>query len=156
MPNGWSTVRNMAQSFLRSAGREGLSASSVLSTLQEAGLGYRRTDFLADYRNYQRIPVQYEQMKYVGYDKRLADFNYIELPRFQKGNYAYVVDVKVLNPLTGATFDMRTTVSSDQALSRRQASEAGVESLLPAIDLSQFEVLGYDWENAYHLSGSEW
>ena len=156
MPNGFSTVRNMAQSFLRSAGREGLSANSVLNTLRETGLGYRRTDFLSDYRNYQRIPSQYETMKYVGGDKRLADFNYIELPRFQKGNYAYVVDVKVLNPATGDVFDMRTTVSSDGALTRAQANNAGVEAVIPAIDHSKFEILGYDWENAYHLIGTEW
>ena len=156
MSNGWSKPRTMAQAFLRAGGKEGLGANSVLNTLREAGLGYRRTDFLSDYRNYQRIPSQYETMKYVGGDKRLANYNYIELPRFQKANYAYVVDVKVSDPATGREFDMRTTVSSDMALTRRQANEAGVEGVLPAIDFSKFDVIGYDWENAYHLAGTEY
>ncbi|GAJ13012.1 unnamed protein product [marine sediment metagenome] len=156
MPNGFSKVRNMAQSFLRSGGREGIGANTLLNTLRETGLGYRRTDFLSDYRNYQRIPVQYDQMKYVGGDKRLANYNYIELPRFQKANYAYVVDVKVRDPATGREFDMRTTVSSDMALTRRQSNEAGLEGVLPAIDQSKFDIIGYDWENAYHLAGTEW
>jgi len=156
MPNGWTSPRRMAQAFLRSGGKEGLSANSVLNTIRKAGIGYRRTDFLSDYRNYQRIPVQYDQMKYVGGDKKMADYNYIELPRFQKSNYAYVVDVKVRDPATGREFDMRTTVSSDLALTRRQANEAGLEGVLPAIDFSKFDVIGYDWENAYHLTGTEW
>ena len=156
MPDGFTKVRNLAQSFLRSGAREGLSAQSVLTSLRETGLGYRRTDFLSDYRNYQRIPVQEETMKYVGYDKRLADYNYIGVPRFQKASYAYVVDVKVRDPATGREFDMRTTVSSDLALTRRQANEAGIEGVLPAIDFSKFDVISYDWENAYHLIGSEW
>lgn len=156
MPNGFSAPRRMAQAFLRAGGREGLSAGSVFRTLRETGLGYRRTDFLKDYRNYQRIPVQSETMKYVGGDKRLANYNYIEMPRFQKSNYAYVIDVKVRDPATGREFDMRTTVSTDMALTRRQANEAGIEGVLPAIDLSKFDVIGYDWENAYHLTGTEW
>jgi len=156
MPNGFSKARNMAQSFLRAGAREGLGASQLLNTLKEAGLGYRRKDFLSDYRNYQRIPVQYETMKYVSDDKRLANYNYIETPRFQKGNYAYVVDVKVRDPATGREFDMRTTVSSDAALTRRQASEAGIEGVEPSIDFSKFDVIGYDWENAYHLIGTAW
>jgi len=156
MPNGWSKARSMAQSFLRAGGKEGIGSNAILSTIRDAGLGYRRTDFLKDYRNYQRIPSQSEIMKYVGGDKRLAEFNYIELPRFQKGNYAYVIDVKVLNPATGDVFDMRTTVSSDNALTRRQATEAGVDAVIPSIDASKFDILGYDWENAYHLIGTEW
>lgn len=156
MPNGFTKARRMAQSFLRAGGREGIGANTLLNTIREAGLGYRRTDFLKDYRNYQRIPVQSETMKSVGGDKRLANYNYIELPRFQKGNYAYVVDVKVRDPATGREFDMRTTVASDLALTRRQANEAGIEGVLPAIDFSKFDVIGYDWENAYHLTGTEW
>jgi len=156
VPNGFTKARNMAQSFLRSGAREGLSASSVLDTLRETGLGYRRTDFLKDYRNYGRIPAQYETMKYVAADKRMADYNYIGVPRFQKANYAYVVDVEVYNPATGDTFDMRTTVASDQALTRAQARTAGLEAVLPSIDNSKFDILGYDWENAYHLIGAEW
>ncbi|MBA7569835.1 hypothetical protein ES708_11577 [subsurface metagenome] len=154
MPDGFSKARNMAQSFLRSGGREGLSAQSVLNTLRETGLGYRRTDFLSDYRNYLRIPSQSEIMKYIGHDKRMADYNYIELPRFQKSAYAYVVDVKVRDPATGREFDMRTTVSSDTALTRGEANEAGVEGVMPSLDFSKFDVIGYDWENAYHLIGA--
>jgi len=155
MPNGFTKARLMAQSFLRAGGREGIGANTLLKTIREAGLGYRRTTFLADYRNYQRLPSQYETMKYVGGDKRMANYNYIEVPRFQKSAYAYVVDVKVKDSATGREFDMRTTVSSDVALTRRQANNAGIEGVLPAIDHSKFDVIGYDWENAYHLVGAE-
>ncbi|GAI91010.1 unnamed protein product, partial [marine sediment metagenome] len=44
----------------------------------------------------------------------------------------------------------------DMALTRRQANEAGVEGVLPSIDHSKFDVIGYDWENAYHLAGTEY
>ena len=156
MPNGFSKSRGLAQSILKAGVREGVSGSSILDTLRGSGLGYRRQDFYSDYRNYSRISTQRDTMKFVGYDRRLSAGNYIELPRFQKSNFAYVVDVEVRNPATGDTFSMKTTVASQHQLTRRQANETGLRAVLPSIDASKFDVLSYDWENAYHLRGTSW
>jgi len=151
-----SKSRSMAQSFIKSGAREGLGANSVLGALRNAGLGYRRKDFLADFRNYQRIPVQEGTMKYVGADRHLANWNYIEAPRFQRSNYSYVVNVKVHNAQTGVDFEMRTSVASDVALTRRQAVNSGLGAVSPSIDFSRLDVTRSDWENAYHLIGTAW
>jgi len=46
------SVRGMAQPFLEHFASLGLSANEALRRLREMGLGYRRTDFLDDYRKY--------------------------------------------------------------------------------------------------------
>jgi len=63
------SVRGMAQPFLEHFASLGLSANEALRRLREMGLGYRRTDFLDDYRKYLGKEKAKDVAKYIRKDR---------------------------------------------------------------------------------------
>ncbi len=68
MPLPKGSTRAQAQPFLVRMAAEGLAANEALRRLREAGLGYRRTDFLADYRKVIGAEKQKDVAKYIRKD----------------------------------------------------------------------------------------
>jgi hypothetical protein len=58
-------LRNAAQSLFKGFYERGLSANAALKSLREAGLGYRRQDFLKDYAKGQSSTKQAQRIRYV-------------------------------------------------------------------------------------------
>ncbi len=63
------TVRAMAQPFLEAFAAQGLSGNEALRRLREMGLGYRRQDFLNDYRTYTGREKAKDVAKYIRKDR---------------------------------------------------------------------------------------
>jgi hypothetical protein len=149
-------IRGVAQAFVRSAAQKRLGADYTLRALREAGMGYRRTDFLRDYREYAEIPAKAERIKYVRHDYRPSRDLFVETVGKQRTTFRYQVEVDVFKPETGETFTMTTNVASDVQLTIGQATSEGIDALTPAIDKSQFEIPGYRVTGAFHKEGEFW
>lgn len=62
-------VRGLARNFFSKLYEMGLSANKALSWLRERGLGYRRQDFLKDYRNGKSNWEQASRVRFLNLDK---------------------------------------------------------------------------------------
>lgn len=68
----FTPTRARAQPYVNSLAAEGISTNEALDMLRGAGIGYRRTDFLADYRYYRGAEIS---GTYVRSLPRTARFN---------------------------------------------------------------------------------
>ena len=149
-------IRGLAQSFIRSSAYRGLSANETLDALKSSGLGYRRTNFLADYRVYSSALEKSDRIKYVRKDYRPTKDLYTETFGIQRTRYRYQVDIDVKVRATGDTFVMSTNVSSDSQLSVGEAEAEALRSVSIDLDRSKFDITGYHPAAAFHKSGETW
>jgi len=149
-------ARLLAQRFMKSAIRRGLSANKTLKLLRDAGLGYRRTIFLADFRSYLDIPAKTNLLRYVPRLYRPSKKLFTEPNVLQRHRYKYTVEIKVFKPKTGTSFTMHTNVVSDDALSRGEVEDIAFNNVLPSVEGSNFEIEGGFLSEAYHRKGDTW
>lgn len=149
-------IRGLAQSFMRSAVASGWGANRTLETLREMGYGYRRTEFLADYRMYTGAHERRELFKFIrkGYYPSLD--LYTETTGIQRTAFRYQVDVDVLKPQTGDRFTLSTNIASDRQMSMAEIEREALKGVGPSMDRSEFSITGYKTVGAYHKAGEMW
>lgn len=101
----------------------GLTASAFLKELQSQGLGYRKTNFLADWRSVAGIEAKKDRVKYVRRDRRpsmrtIADVEW-ELSR----EYMYKVRVHTQTSPDESIKERFVNIMSDDLITTAQAEQ---------------------------------
>ena len=150
-------IRGLAQAFLRSAAEKGLAFGQAFDAMKVGGMPtYRRTDMLADYRQYLGIPEKADTLKYIRMDYSPSREHYTITKGYQRSPLRYQVNIDTHNPVTGKTFTMSTNVVSDTPLSRRQIEEAGVEAVKKTVDDYKDDIVGVVLYGAFAKEGEYW
>jgi len=126
--------RAKAQPFLERLAAEGYSANKALLKLREMGLGYKRADFLADWREVKGKQTAKAVGKYVGLDRYPGPACEVTTNRFQRRKYNYVVNYTVTNLETGQEDYKHYIVQTDQRLTRHTIEETALEGISENLD----------------------
>lgn len=124
-------ARKLAQSFIESGLRRGLSGRDILEALREAGLGYRTQEFYRDVRWWQNIIESGSPMKYIAKELKIPTHWYLPTPADWGARYVTRYLIEVFNRLTGETETRPVWVKHDEPLSRRELEEIIEESQGP-------------------------
>ena len=150
-------ARGLVQAFLRSAAEAKIGVNEAIRQLRAAGLAtYRRTDMLADYRQFLGIPEKADKIKYTRLDYRISPENYTNITGYQRSKYRYQVNIDTHNPTTDKTFTMKTNVASETQLTRRQIEEAGLDAVKKTVDDYKDDIVKYGVVAAFHQEGEAW
>jgi hypothetical protein len=149
-------VRGLSQTFLRSAVTKGLSAAAAIRTLAAEGLTYRRTDMLADFREWAQVPVKADRIKNVRKDYRPSRELFVETTGKQLRAFRYQVRVNVYNPETREKFEFTTNVTSAKQMTMAEAEAEALEPIKRSTEAYKSEITGYTVEAAFHKEGEFW
>uniref|UniRef100_A0A6H1ZNM1 Uncharacterized protein n=1 Tax=viral metagenome TaxID=1070528 RepID=A0A6H1ZNM1_9ZZZZ len=109
-----SAPRGMAQSFLEPMFKEGYTSTQALGALIDWGIGYRRTDFLDDWRRISGRPAREDLMKYVP-KKYRPPSNLIETtPEYLSRQFRCDFTVRGSDVLTGEDIDTGYSLARDE------------------------------------------
>ena len=106
--------------FIVSAQRAGASARTFQLVLSELGpqFSMRRTDLLKDWKLVKESLHAWDNMKYVGYDKRFSEGTYKTTNYKLASKYMTTVEVSVMDRETGETFKRHLTMGHGERLTR--------------------------------------
>jgi len=121
----WITepTRKLAQSFIESGLRRGLSGAEILRALREAGLGYRTVEFYRDVRYWRDIIEHGSPMKYIAKTLKIPEHWYLQTSADWGAKYVTRYLIRVFDPETGRTTERPVWVKHDEPLSRRELEE---------------------------------
>lgn len=97
----FSAFRGMGRTYLAGMVNKGLSANKALSNLKAAGLGYRRQDFLRDFKEWRRLGELKETFKYIPKSYKPTRGTITKTEESLQKEYSYIFDVKGKDSLTG-------------------------------------------------------
>jgi len=146
-------IRGQSQPFLKSAVTRGLSSSETIKSLRQAGLGYRRTDMLADYREWAQVPQKANVIRYVRRDYLPSRAMYVETFGKQRAAYRYQVTGNIYNPVAKDTVKFTTNVVSDFQMTPQQVYDEGIPPVETAVGKSEYEITDYHLEGAFYKVG---
>jgi len=149
-------TRGIAQVFIKGAATRGLSANATLDMLRDAGLGYRRTDFLTDYRTYHQVEEVTNRLKYTPKTYQPGRALYKETEGVQLNRYMYQVDIEIKKPGVPGTTTFSTNVATDKRLTIGQAEEEAIRAVKWSFGPSEIEIKSYHTERAWHKAGEPW
>jgi len=105
---------------MRSAFREGVSASRFLADMKVAGLSYRKTDMLADWRSVNELETKKELLQYVRKDYYPTEKSIAQVTWKLSHEYMYVIKVQSrLRPDEPIT-EHKVNIMSDNPLTPRE------------------------------------
>jgi len=131
----FSVTRALAQPFLESLVQKGFGANDALDILKDAGIGYRRTDFLSDYRWIAKLPEQAYRLKYVPKKYTPPSAFIQQMPWDLSENYMVRFTVGGTNLTTGVK-EERTYALAKKELGSINSLEAEMSGLVMAEDES--------------------
>ncbi|KKM70564.1 hypothetical protein LCGC14_1439430 [marine sediment metagenome] len=149
-------VRGLAQVFIRSAVSRGLSSAATIRTLTTEGLTYRRTEMLADFREWAQVPAKADRIKAVRHDYRPSRDLFIETTGKQLRPFRYQIGVDVYNPETKERFHFVTNVGSERQLTIGEILDEALEPIKRSTEAYKSEITGYHVEAGFHQEGMEW
>ncbi len=110
------TNRGLARLYLEGFIKQGLGANATLRALREMGLGYRRSEFLRDYRLAKGIFEKKPAWKHIPKEKHPSE-NLFEYRPFRHGKkYTYIVQIEGQNIATGRYETGHATIISNRIL----------------------------------------
>jgi hypothetical protein len=156
MLQAFKGLRGLAQGFVSHFATEKVGANEGLRLLREQGLGYRRTDYLADYRFYSGVARKADALKYLPLKYCVGRDNFSEpFGARMKSRYAYKVRTEVLTSWgeveTGyGVVRSETNLTAGDILGRVSDSYIGEES--------EYEdtLLNVTLSEAWHREGDPW
>ena len=98
------------------------SANKALKFLRSVGLGYRRKDFLTDWREILDLEKKRDEWKYVRYEYKINEELHVATTFYTSTKYTYFVE-SVFTSVTGETRTKRVAVTSDSVLSKKEIFE---------------------------------
>lgn len=138
-------MRGLARRFIPEMLRLGMTATAGLNLLRSEGMGYRRTDFLSDFREFagterKRDPLRAIPKKYRPTEATIQRTEFRQISKF---NYNY--KLTGYDPVLDQEVEELLTVASDDILTMEEADEA-VEQLAEEykadIDIAQLIIEG--------------
>jgi len=123
-----SSMRGLARQFIPEMLRIGMSATAGLNLLREEGMGYRRTDFLSDFRDFAGVAMKRDPLRAIPkkYRPTEATIQRVDIKQTKKFYYSYKVEG--YNIITQQDTESWITVASDDILTMDEA-EAEAERL---------------------------
>ncbi len=111
------STRALAQGFVERGVREGLSGNRIGAALKQAGLGYRRQDFLRDVAHYAGRAQNTATLRNVRFDRMPTEGIMSEARRYQSNRYLYTVEIRTRD----GEESLYRQVSSSKRLTRQEA-----------------------------------
>lgn len=91
------SLRNLARSLFQAFYEQNMSANQALKTLRELGLGYRRQDFLSDYRQGRETWERGTNIRFVRDDAVPSDRTFAPVYHGLPDHYGYRVRLEVVD-----------------------------------------------------------
>lgn len=126
-----SKPRGMAQSFLEPMFKEGYTSTDALNALKDWGIGYRRTDFLSDWRRITGRPAREDLLKYVPKKYRPPGHLIEYTPEYLSRQFRADFTVRGSDPLTGEDIDTGYSLARDELAAIRDMEDE-MQALLDA------------------------
>jgi len=149
-------IRGLSQSMLRSGVSRGLTAAATIRTLAAEGLTYRRTDMLADFREWAQVPVKTDRVKAVRKDYRPSRELFIDTTGKQLRAFRYQVTVDIYNPESKERLKYTTNVTSDKQMTIGEVEAEALEPIKRSTEAYKSEITGYHVEAAFHKADMVW
>lgn len=136
-----SQRRSMAIPFIQKGIALGMPANEVLRDLRAAGLGYRRTDFLRDYRTLAELPAKAARISYTPKSYYVDVRNWTRAIRSYARPFTYTVSQRLTNLRLGVEFEFETSIQSSSPL-RIMDVEARMRELVGRMPGEYVSVVG--------------
>lgn len=117
---GLSAKGKALSGFIRSAIERGLGANETLDLLRRQGQGYRRTDFLSDFRILSGAAERGGLMKYVPLDKVMSPDLYPQGDIYEPYKMLTTTRIEGYDALTSRRKEFYVTIGHDQPVTRRE------------------------------------
>jgi len=134
--------RAKAQPFIEGFAARGYSANRALKELQKMGLGYRRTDFLADYRKALGKEKAKDVGKYIRRDRYPTEASIVSDNRDWRRNYNHMVVYDIQDKDTGVIERKHIYVSSDELRTRGTIENEAVDIISTHLDSYNSSLVG--------------
>jgi len=122
-----SIIRAEVIARMRGAFRAGLSASRFIKEMREVGLGYRRTDMLADWRSVNELERKEGAVRYVRKDRYPTERTIAAVEWAISKEYMYKVQVQSVlrlgEPLTERFVNIQSDVPMTPAMVETEVEE---------------------------------
>jgi len=148
------TIRSRAQPFVQRLAAEGISANKALKILQEQGLGYRRSDFLADYRKYRNKEKVKDFAKYIRNDRYPTEAVAIDSPLSFKRKYNHLIEYEFINLDTGKKDKKYIYISDDDLNTVGTIKRQALDALSEKADRSRLRITKLNY--AGFVKGAVW
>ena len=106
-----SVPRRLAQTWIPRMIQFGYSANRGLKALKEHMIGYRRTTFLSDWREWQKAITNSKAIRYTANDRKISLSRYIHAAWRKKGVIETIMRVDAVDPLTGQLGSKYVTIT---------------------------------------------
>jgi len=120
--------RGLARRFIPEMLRLGMTTTAGLSLLRSEGMGYRRTDFLSDWREFGGLERKRDPLRAIPKKLRPTEATIERTEYEQKKKFNYDYKIKGYDVITGEDIETWVTVASDDLISMAEA-EAKAEAL---------------------------
>src|SRR5688572_15637636 len=117
------------QQYLQAGIARGMSANSVLRSLQQAGIGYTRSAFLADYSILQGREQIHERLRSIPLNRRPDPARLPVATTKTLRRYSIVVEIIGDDTLTGNRLTRHVTIASDDILTIEDYLSEAVDML---------------------------
>ena len=121
-------MRGLARQFIPEMLRAGMSATAGLNLLRSEGMGYRRTDFLSDFRDFAGVAMKRDPLRAIPKKYRPTEATIQRVDFQQTKKFYYNYKVEGYNIITQQDTESWITVASDDILTMDEA-EAEAERL---------------------------
>ena len=124
----FSKMRGLSRRFIPEMLRIGMSATAGYKLLYDEGMGYRKTDFLADFRDFAGVAMKRDPLRAIPkkYRPTEATIQRVDIKQTKKFYYNYKVEG--YNIISKEQTESWITVASDDILTMEEA-EAEAERL---------------------------
>jgi len=123
-----SKMRGLSRRFIPEMLKAGMSATAGLKLLRSEGMGYRKTDFLADFRDFSGLAMKRDPLRAIPKKYRPTEATIQRTDIKQTKKFYYNYKVEGIDLYTGKPADDWITVASDNILTMEEA-EAEAERL---------------------------
>jgi len=123
-----STIRGLSRRFIPEMLKAGMTATAGLSLLRSEGMGYRKTDFLADFRDFSGLAMKRDPLRAIPKKFRPTEATIQRVDIKQTKKFYYNYKVEGYNIISKEQTESWITVASDDILTMEEA-EAEAERL---------------------------
>ena len=124
-----SPFQGMARTYIPSLIQQGFGANKGLSWLKDQGLGYRRKEFLADWREFTGREAKKDVTKYIRKDYKPTAATMSVTSENLSAQYSYVYEAKGRDSITGEEKTMDWRYATDELMSMEDVESAIEEDI---------------------------
>ena len=116
-------IQGIARRFIPAMLKQGLSASAGLRMLQDQGLGYRKTRFLADWREFSGTERKRDPLRSIPKKYRPTEATIQRTEFEQRAKFNYNFDVEGYDEILKQDVIEHITVASEEILTMQEAED---------------------------------